>query len=106
MPSTTPPEAAPLIWRLGGPWHGRRILRPGRTTAFELALIIDGAWMIQTYTYVGIGHLVATVGLPPIYSEGWLLQAQRDGWWAAADLRRGRAEREMRYLYRETANAR
>lgn len=103
MPTTTPPDVAPLLWAVGGLWHGRRILRPGRTTAFEIAVIVDGTWMIQTYTYVGRGIPPVSGAQPRIYVDGWINECATAGWWQATDLRRGLADRELRYLYKGDA---
>lgn len=95
-----PPEIAPLLWVLGGPWHGRKIPRPGRSTAFEVARLLAGSPWIDRYRY----HepwWPAVAGVPPLYADGWQGDVGLSGCWCFEAQRPGISNRDVHYYYRE-----
>lgn len=96
MPTPTPPEIAPIIWVLGGPWHGRRIVRPGRSTAVEIAMLIAGSPRIYTYRFRE-GPLAPSGVI--LWVDGWGEQVRRDGCWAFDSDRPGISNRDVHYLF-------
>lgn len=103
-PTTTP--AAPVLWCFGGPWHGRRIVRPEGAVAFEVAMFgFDGRGVLYRYRFTAQRPEAGSHGA--IYPDAHrldLCDPRRS--WVFDGHRPGLSEdRDVRYLFPEEAKA-